>query len=123
MTYQQNPPYYIQKSPEFSWDDIFNSFKYAENEFGLNFFPDPFLDLAYKNLNSLPDYKYSKIILNNNMSESLLNDLSSKLTNPYQLYVYDNISSSLLKKTVNIFTQYNPSLLSNLYSLNLKWKT
>lgn len=109
LNYQKNPPYYVQKTASFNWEDIYNSFKYAESAYGINIFPQPQLDFSYKNIQSDSDSKYSKLLFSHPISGQEIEYLSERLTNPYQLIFKSEAQSELfIKQVIGEFTQKNP---------------
>lgn len=109
IDYQFDPPYYVQRTPEFSWEDIFNSFRFAEKELEFDLFPKPYLDLSFCNEISDHDLPYSKLYFNREIDINTINILSNQLTHPYQLYFAENFQNVIfIKKIVGCFTKNNP---------------
>ena len=108
INWQELPPYYIKNSPSFDRNTIINCFKYAEKAFDIRFDPMPVPDLAYKNFIKNSQDLYTKILF---YSKSInnLEDISKKLSMPYQLwFFYDSIDPLFIKKVVKYFTDHNP---------------
>lgn len=109
IEYQFDPPYYVQKSTNFSWNDMFNSFKYAESKLEFDLFPDPVIDLSYTNENSNPNLPYSKLYFNHEIDHKHIIRLSNNLCHPYQLYFSEQCQNPIfIKNVINCFTKNNP---------------
>ncbi len=109
LEYQHHPPYYVQKTEQFSWQDIFNSFRYAENKFNVNLFPAPCADLAIEDCVTKEDRCYSKIIFYKECDEKEIKKLAKRLSNPYQLIFSSSINNiHFLKLVISTCSSENP---------------
>ncbi len=109
LEYQQQPPYYVQKTESFEWEDIFNSFRYAEKKLNINLFPAPCADLALKSIPTKTDKPFSKVHFSGECSEETVIQLSNNLCAPYQV-IFDNSVQNIrfIKLVIQTFTQNNP---------------
>ncbi len=105
LNYQASPPYLITNTDQFSENDIFAAFQYAEKAFNIEF-------------NITPDFSFShpvygkfvrQVFLKNYQSLQEIISLGKCLTQPYQIILEqsDNNDPLLLEK-VNILTSNNP---------------
>lgn len=114
MSYQEHPPYHIFSSQTFSETELKDAWEEAEEVLDTNFLPPPFLDIGYRqNGNRLQyfcdgDY-VKKVLIFERMNQSTIENLSKRLFNPYQIFVFD-ISNNIdvFKNIIRQFTSMNP---------------
>jgi radical SAM superfamily enzyme YgiQ (UPF0313 family) len=121
LSYDENPPYLIKKTPTFSLDDIYLSFDYAESLFDVSLFPAPYLDIAFKNNGDLSgnlsdimvplnhNHYIKTIILNSIRPLGEIGDASRKMTSPYQVLIERSVKNmEFICEAIKILTQANP---------------
>ena len=122
LVYEAHPPYVCTESPGFSPEDMLIAFDTAEVRLDVVFHPMPDLDIAWgtdapgDQIESGDHYiilgheRYvSKICLQSQRPESELQELAHKLTQPYQIFIFDKAGNlHNIQRAIEIMTSANP---------------
>ncbi|PIP41172.1 MAG: hypothetical protein COX19_04220 [Desulfobacterales bacterium CG23_combo_of_CG06-09_8_20_14_all_51_8] len=121
LCYDQSPPYLIHRTPSYSEEDIYVSFAEAENLFDISLFPEPYLDIAFRQKGVLepenPDvrvringHSYIKtLVLNARRPLDGIMEAAGRLTSPYQILIGPGLDDSgYICKILEILTGENP---------------
>lgn len=116
LKFNPHPPYNIISTETFTEDDILDSFDYAEEAFGISFFPTPDLDLSHKKESSSRDVyveiggrEYvSKVLIFEKRDLEEIEKVSRLLTQPYQVFFGPEINDrDYIVKIIEILTSNN----------------
>ncbi|MBA4369613.1 MAG: hypothetical protein C0403_18470 [Desulfobacterium sp.] len=120
LTFDDTPPYSILHTPAFSQEEMLSAFDYAEEVFKINLFPDPHMDVSFRSgsiESPVEDHRVvingqeyvSKLVLKPERTLAEIEDLSTRLTHPYQIFVTQAVSDKdHLKKCLEIVSGKNP---------------
>ncbi len=122
LVYEAHPPYVCTESPGFSPEDMLMALDTAEVRLDVVFHPLPDLDIAWRmdapadQIDSGDHYiilgheRYvSKLCLQSQRPESELQDLAHKLTQPYQIFIFDKVGNlGYIQRALEILTSANP---------------
>jgi hypothetical protein len=117
LNFSPDPPYNIISTNSFTEEDIIMSFEYAEQVLGISFFPMPDIDLSYKskslsmdiNIEAGGESYISKVIIFQKRGLDDLENISKRLTNPYQIFFGSDISDmEYICRAVEILSVNNP---------------
>ena len=122
LIFEAHPPYVCTESPGFSPQDMLMAFDTAEVRLDVVFHPLPDLDIAWRRhapagqIDSGDHYiilghdRYiSKICLQSQRPESELQKLAHKLTQPYQIFIFDKVGNlRYIHRVLEILTSANP---------------
>ena len=120
LTFDNTPPYTILHTPIFSQEELLYAFDYAEEVFRISLFPDPHMDVSFQSdsmKSTVDDHKVvihgqeyvSKLVLKPERTLAEIEDLSARLTYPYQIFVTQDVSDQdYLKKGLSIVSGNNP---------------
>ena len=122
LCFEDHPPYTCIESPGFSGEDMLMAFDIAEVRLDVVFHPLPDLDIAW--LSGAPtgktepvDYSvllgqdryFSKVCLLSQRPESELQKLAQRLTQPYQIFIFQEVTGlRYIQKVLEILTSANP---------------
>jgi hypothetical protein len=120
LTFDDTPPYSIFHTPTFSQEEMLSAFDYAEEVFKINLFPDPHMDVSFRSGSiemPIEDHRVfihgqeyiSKLVFKPERTLAEIEDLSTRLTHPYQIFVTKEVSDKdHLKKSLAIVSGKNP---------------
>ena len=120
LAYEPQPPYSIVSTPGFSSEEMIAAFDYAEEVFDIALFPDPHLDLSYRNHKAafapddhrvlIHEKEYvSKLIVRPERALGEIEKAAGMLTQPYQIFVMPEVTDQdHLFKILEITSAQNP---------------
>ena len=122
LIFEAHPPYVCTESRGFSPEDMLMAFDTAEVRLDVVFHPMPDLDIAWRKeapagqMDSGDHYiilghnRYvSKICLQSRRPEPELQELAHKLTQPYQIFIFDRVGHlHYIHRVLEILTSANP---------------
>jgi radical SAM superfamily enzyme YgiQ (UPF0313 family) len=120
LSFEDSPSYSISHTPLFSTEEMLQAFDYAEEVFDISLFPDPHMDVSFRagSIESpVEDHRVfihgqeyiSKLIFKPERTLAEIEDLSVRLTHPYQIFVTQDVSDKdHLKKSLAIVSGKNP---------------
>ncbi|RPJ80466.1 MAG: radical SAM protein, partial [Deltaproteobacteria bacterium] len=120
LTFDNTPPYSILHTPTFSQEEMLYAFDYTEELFNISLFPDPHMDVSFRagSIESpIEDHRVfihgqeyiSKLVLKPERTLAEIEDISARLTHPYQIFVTQDVSDKdHLKKSLAIVSGNNP---------------
>ncbi len=120
IAFDNTPPYSILHTPTFSQEEMLYAFDYAEEVFRISLFPDPHMDVSFQSgsmKSTVDDHRVvihgqeyvSKLMLKPERTLAEIEDLSDRLTHPYQIFVTQPVSDhNYLKKSLSIVSGKNP---------------
>lgn len=121
LLYDPFPPYLVRQASRFSRDDMYAAFEYAEDLLDLSLFPEPYLDIAFRQ-NGLseaqnPDLQvcintqaYIKtLVLKTRRPIDDIMAAAGCLVSPYQIQIDPALSDDgYISKIIEILTSENP---------------
>ena len=122
LRYHRTPPYTLVESAEFSADDMLLAFDHAEARFDVVLFPMPDLDVSWKSAKKTAEAMpkdiavrigneqfIAKLQLYSERPLSELENLSRRLTQPYQIFIHSNLADpEVIKTAVKVLSAANP---------------
>ena len=122
LIFEAHPPYVCTESRGFSPEDMLMAFDTAEVRLDVVFHPMPDLDIAWRKdapagqMDSGDHYmilghdRYvSKLCLQSRRPEPELQELAHKLTQPYQIFIFDKVDNlRYIHRVLEILTSANP---------------
>jgi hypothetical protein len=122
LRFESHPPYTCIESPGFSSEDMLMAFDTAEVRLDVVFHPLPDLDIAWQpstadDQSGTADHHVvlgresyiSKVLLHCRRSQSELQKLAPRLTQPYQIFVFEKAADSgFIRLVLETLTSANP---------------
>ena len=122
LIFEAHPPYLCTESPGFTTEEMLMAFDIAEVRLDVAFHPLPDLDIAWRPgapagpTDSGDHYVFlgrdryvSKVCLQSQRPESELQELAHRLTQPYQIFIFEEVGNlRFIHQVLKILTTANP---------------